>query len=198
MPDNWTPIWTLIDPVSCVSCVSSWYWVNAAETHETVQWASGMRYHFNHSILWGKRGSRTRCCGPHPIAHGREPLWEPLSCAHLGGRSVPNRACGTYSIPWRAGTMPRCGLRRITVMCVGTPPGSERLAMLGVDPAEPDELRLQKVTLSAGRRPRRIIHRLISESLGASIRSRMRSMPLTNTRNSSPLKSSNSSRPMAR
>jgi hypothetical protein len=94
--------------------------------------------------------------------------------------------------------MPRCGLRRITVMCVGTPPGSERLAMLGVDPAEPDELRLQKVTLSAGRRPRRIIHRLTSESLGPSIRSRMRSMPLTNTRNSSPLKSSNSSRPMAR
>jgi hypothetical protein len=74
----------------------------------------------------------------------------------------------------------------------------ERLAMLGVDPAEPDELRLQKVTLSAGRRPRRIIHRLTSESLGPSIRSRMRSMPLTNTRNSSPLKSSNSSRPMAR
>ena len=34
----------LIDPVSCVSCVSSWYSLNAVETHETVHWESGMRY----------------------------------------------------------------------------------------------------------------------------------------------------------
>jgi hypothetical protein len=39
----WTLIRTLIGPVSCVSCVSSWYWANAAETHETIHRESGMR-----------------------------------------------------------------------------------------------------------------------------------------------------------
>ena len=34
----------LIDPVSCVSYVSWGYWVNVAETHETVHCESGMRY----------------------------------------------------------------------------------------------------------------------------------------------------------
>ena len=41
---GWSLIGTLMDPVSCVSCVSWWYWVNAAETHETFHWESGMRY----------------------------------------------------------------------------------------------------------------------------------------------------------
>jgi hypothetical protein len=40
----WSLSWTLMDPVSCVSCVSSWYCVNAAETHETFRRESGMRY----------------------------------------------------------------------------------------------------------------------------------------------------------
>jgi hypothetical protein len=42
----WTLIWSLITPVSCVSCVSWWSFLNAAETHETFHWASGMRYQF--------------------------------------------------------------------------------------------------------------------------------------------------------
>jgi hypothetical protein len=33
-----------MDPVSCVSYVSWWYCVYAAETHETIHWKSGMRY----------------------------------------------------------------------------------------------------------------------------------------------------------
>jgi hypothetical protein len=33
-----------MDPVPCVSCVSFWHWMNAAENHETVHWESGMRY----------------------------------------------------------------------------------------------------------------------------------------------------------
>jgi len=41
----WTLIWTLMDPVSYVSCVSWKYWVNAGETYETFHWESGMRYH---------------------------------------------------------------------------------------------------------------------------------------------------------
>ena len=41
----WTPIWTLMGPVSFVSCVSWKHSVNAAETHETFHWDSGMRYH---------------------------------------------------------------------------------------------------------------------------------------------------------
>ena len=48
--EPWTLIWTLMDPVACVSCVSSWYWVNAAETHETFRRESGMRYHPYHDI----------------------------------------------------------------------------------------------------------------------------------------------------
>ena len=38
-----------MDPVSCVSCVSWMYWVNAAETHETFDWESGMRYQVSSS-----------------------------------------------------------------------------------------------------------------------------------------------------
>jgi len=34
----------LMDLVSCVACVSSWYSVIVAETHETVHAESGMRY----------------------------------------------------------------------------------------------------------------------------------------------------------
>jgi hypothetical protein len=34
-----------MDLVSCVSSVSSWNSVNAAETHETFHQESGMRYH---------------------------------------------------------------------------------------------------------------------------------------------------------
>jgi hypothetical protein len=41
---HWTLIWTLIDPVSCISCVSWRYSVYEAETHETFHWESGMRY----------------------------------------------------------------------------------------------------------------------------------------------------------
>lgn len=52
----WTPIWTLIPPVSCVSCVSWVYSVNAAETHETIYRESGMRYH--HSSPGPLRGVR--------------------------------------------------------------------------------------------------------------------------------------------
>jgi hypothetical protein len=43
----------LIDHVSFVPCVSWCYRVNAAETHETVRWESGMRYH--HNMLWWAR-----------------------------------------------------------------------------------------------------------------------------------------------
>jgi hypothetical protein len=53
-PSPWTEarVWTgpepLLEPLSIlfhgVSCVSSWYLANAAETHETVHRASGMRY----------------------------------------------------------------------------------------------------------------------------------------------------------
>lgn len=50
---GWTLIWTLIPPVSCVSCVSSWYSVNAAETHETIHWESGMRYQITHHNILG-------------------------------------------------------------------------------------------------------------------------------------------------
>ncbi len=50
-----TPIWTLIDPVSCVSCVSWWYSVNAAETHETIHTESGMRYHPHTTISSGPK-----------------------------------------------------------------------------------------------------------------------------------------------
>jgi hypothetical protein len=42
-------IWTLMDPVSFVSCVSSWYWVSAAETHQTFHRESGMRYQVSSS-----------------------------------------------------------------------------------------------------------------------------------------------------
>jgi len=45
-------------PVSCVSCVSSWYWVNAAETHETFHRESGMRYQLRHEV--GTRGVRVQ------------------------------------------------------------------------------------------------------------------------------------------
>jgi len=38
-----------MDPVSCVSCVSGVYSVNAAEKHETFHWESGMRYQSRHS-----------------------------------------------------------------------------------------------------------------------------------------------------
>ena len=41
---SWSLIWTLMNPVSCVSYVSWMYWVNAADTHETFHWESGMRY----------------------------------------------------------------------------------------------------------------------------------------------------------
>ncbi len=41
---GWSLIWTLMDPVSCVSCVSGMCWLYAAETHETFPWESGMRY----------------------------------------------------------------------------------------------------------------------------------------------------------
>ena len=46
--------WSPYRSCSCVSCVSSWYWVNAAETHETFHRESGMRYHL----------PTTSCCGP--------------------------------------------------------------------------------------------------------------------------------------
>jgi hypothetical protein len=45
-----------MDPVSCVSCVSLRYSVNAAETHETENWESGMRYHAHTTISSGDRG----------------------------------------------------------------------------------------------------------------------------------------------
>jgi hypothetical protein len=40
----WSLVWTLMDPVSCVSCVSSCYCMNASETHATCHRESGMRY----------------------------------------------------------------------------------------------------------------------------------------------------------
>ena len=43
-PLAWSLIWTHIDPVSYVSCVSWMYSVNAVETHETVHSESDMRY----------------------------------------------------------------------------------------------------------------------------------------------------------
>jgi hypothetical protein len=61
----WTLIWTLMGRVSCVSCVSSWHWVNAAETYETV--SPGVRYavpispfaarsEFGSGLFVGRRG----------------------------------------------------------------------------------------------------------------------------------------------
>ena len=54
-----------MNPVSCVSYVSWMHRVNAAETHETFHWESGMRYHFtttsrastapDHDLLWFMR-----------------------------------------------------------------------------------------------------------------------------------------------
>ena len=66
------PLWIL------VSCVSSWYWVNAAETHQTFHRESGMRYQ-----------STTICRGPiaptpphlvvsHRIACRRAFFWAPI------------------------------------------------------------------------------------------------------------------------
>ena len=46
----WSLIWTLMNPVSCVSYVSGMYWVNAGETHETLYRESGMRYHAHTTI----------------------------------------------------------------------------------------------------------------------------------------------------
>jgi hypothetical protein len=44
-------IGALMDPVSCVSCVSWMYCVNAAETHETFHQESGMRYQVSSSPI---------------------------------------------------------------------------------------------------------------------------------------------------
>jgi hypothetical protein len=51
-------IGALMDPVSCVSCASWVYSVNAGETHETIHQESGMRYQI-HPL-----GTRARLCGP--------------------------------------------------------------------------------------------------------------------------------------
>jgi hypothetical protein len=69
-------IGALMTPVSRVSCVSSCYWVNAAETYETFHWESGMRYDFvtngslpeRYNILWisPKRTSAGLCSVPVP------------------------------------------------------------------------------------------------------------------------------------
>lgn len=51
-------------PVSCVSCVSWMYCVDAAETHETFNWESGMRYHAHTTISCSDRSSETAIsCG---------------------------------------------------------------------------------------------------------------------------------------
>lgn len=79
-------IGALMDPVSCVSCVSWMHWVYAAETHETFQQESGMRYQLltrvtatprgttrigqsssvSSSASGGRRGSTTRKVQPCP------------------------------------------------------------------------------------------------------------------------------------
>ena len=73
-PSVWSPIWTLMDPVSCVSCVSPWCCGNAAETHETIHWKSGMRYHpligrsqLGFGFVVARRGPGEPLFGPLPI-----------------------------------------------------------------------------------------------------------------------------------
>src|SRR6266545_3199641 len=74
---------SLIDPVSCVSCVTWMYSVNAAETYETFHLESGMRYH-----------STTRCCGDDVAARiGRRRL-----CQHTRARREPS-VVRTLSLP---------------------------------------------------------------------------------------------------
>jgi len=85
---RWTLIRTLIDPASCVSFVSWWYWVYAAETHETVHWASGMRYHpFPLHLVVPPRSKHQMLYISVALAgtaHRGEPLREPLSCSCAG------------------------------------------------------------------------------------------------------------------
>ena len=71
-----------MDAVSCVSCVSWKYSVNAAETYETDSWESDMRYHYD--MWWWESEMPTRCCGLHLIAITVEPLWEPVSPVDSG------------------------------------------------------------------------------------------------------------------
>jgi len=49
-----------MDPVSCVSCVSSCYCVNAGETHETFRQESGMRYQVSSSLILSTNRGRAR------------------------------------------------------------------------------------------------------------------------------------------
>ena len=64
-------------PLSCVSCVSWMYWLNAAETHESFHQESGMRYQHSSgpSILSMSRGLS--------IVHGirRTPIRTPIPVA---------------------------------------------------------------------------------------------------------------------
>lgn len=66
-------------PGSCVSCVSWWCSVNAAETHETVRAESGMRYQLSYYIWWFMHKLTTRCCVLSWYRMSVEPLLEPLS-----------------------------------------------------------------------------------------------------------------------
>jgi hypothetical protein len=110
---DWTLIRTLTDPVSCVSCVSWRYPVNAAETHETVHPESGMRYQsrdfrarseFRSGILIDRRAGLTLIA----FRLGLEPrpkLWS----TH---RSAPAASAGSgsgASSAERPRTSPTCG-----------------------------------------------------------------------------------------
>ena len=75
-----TPIWTLIDPVSCVSCVSWLHWVYAAETRETFHQESDMRYQVSSlGPVCAEIGPLR--CPPTPV--------EPLSRFKDRGEAVP-------------------------------------------------------------------------------------------------------------
>jgi hypothetical protein len=59
-----------MDPVSCVSCVSSWYWVNATETHQTFHRASGMRYTLLCQPKWSSnRAKSVALVSSEPFSH---------------------------------------------------------------------------------------------------------------------------------
>jgi len=64
--------------VSCVSCVSWSHWVNAAETHETIHWESGMRYHSRHDRP-DPRSDRAFLCA---LGRGPDAVLQALPASH--------------------------------------------------------------------------------------------------------------------
>jgi hypothetical protein len=91
MKPGWTLIPTLIGPVSCVSCVSSWSWVNAVEKHETIHRESGMRYQLavvrpppvsRIGPFYGRRGVASECDASHATTSRMTVKWSPDHVSH--------------------------------------------------------------------------------------------------------------------